>query len=204
LKKNKFIFAIALIGSLLISMVNSSVYAATGYEGYAVYRDGVLFNYTWHAAIMDEAYSTTTTRPIVHSTLGNIVNYDTWNNFLNGKTFKGVYRPNITPTSTDRDLFKSMGRKLANENISYNAGYQVYYNTSTAGTWVDSSEISSMRCDGVVEYIYEWYGFKVYGNSTYWDVTKNSFWGRDHHSGTAVTPQSQAGYLTLVTSSIPK
>lgn len=33
-----------------------------------------------------------------------------------------------------------------------------------------------MRCDGVVEYIYEWYSYRVFGNDTQWDVTKNDIW----------------------------
>lgn len=125
--------------------------------------------------------------------------FDSWTNFMNGKTFKGVYRPQRTPSSADRDLFKAMGRNIARQNIKYNVAYQVMYDTSSAGTWVDNWEITSMRCDGVVEYVYEWYGFSVYGS----DVTKNDYWIRDAHSGTAITPQKQVNYLTLVKSSEP-
>ncbi len=206
MKKDKKLFISVIATFLLITMLSINVNAATGYQGYAIYRDGVFFNTNWHAGIMDEPYSTDY-KPVTHHPGGfgsnDIVKWDTWDNFIDGKTFKGVYRPNSNPSSSQRDLFVSMGRKLINEKIPYNLAYQVYYDTSTSGTWVDHDEISSMRCDGVVEYIYEWYGFRVYGNGTYWDVTKNSFWGRDHHSGTAVTPKSQVNYLTKVTSSVP-
>lgn len=97
-----------------------------------------------------------------------------------------------------------MGRKLRTENISYNLAYQVYYNTSTTGYWVWPEDISSMRCDGVVEYIFEWYGFRVYGSDSKWDVTRNDYWIRNHHSGGAVTPETQVNYLNLVTSSVPR
>lgn len=203
MSKIKKMSTITLVASLLISMFSIGANAATGYQGYAVYRDGVFFNTTWHAGMMDEAYSTSYL-PIVHHSGSGYVKWDSWDNFIDGNNFEGVYRPNTTPSSADRDLFVSMGRKLKDEQISYNLAYQVYYDTGTSGTWVEPNEVSSMRCDGVVEYIYEWYGFRVYGSDTYWDVTKNSFWGRDHHSGTAVTPKSQSGYLTLVTSSVPK
>ena len=69
---------------------------------------------------------------------------------------------------------------------------------------MDPNEVTKMRCDGVIEYVYEWYGFRVYGSDTRWDVTKADFWIRDAHSLFAVTPKSQArSYLTKVTSSLP-
>lgn len=196
--------AAILLAFTLILPMSINVHAASGYQGYAIYRDGVFFNFDWHAGMMDGPYYDSYLPVLHHPGSGSVVKWDTWENFLNGNNFKGVYKPKKNPSSTYRDLFVSMGRKLRTENISYNLAYQVYYNTGTAGTWVSYDEISSMRCDGVVEYIYEWYGFRVYGSDKYWDVTKNSFWGRDHHSGTAITPKKQVGYLNLVTSSVPK
>jgi hypothetical protein len=132
------------------------------------------------------------------------VEYGTWSEFIGGKVYQGTYRPKTAPASANRDSFLSMARRLVDEQINYNVLYQVYYNTSTAGTWVDPGEVTSMRCDGVVEYIYQWYGFRVYGSNTYWDVTKASWSGREHHSGNLVTPKSQAqSYLTKITSSLP-
>lgn len=185
----------------------SPAYAATGNQGYAVYRDGVTVVTVadWHGAIMSLPHWNTGSLPVIHARgTGQWVQYGTWSEFMNGKTYQGTYRPKVAPTSAQRDSFLSMARRLVDENISYNLGYQVYYNSSTAGTWVDPSEITSMRCDGVVEYIYEWSGFRVYGSNTYWDVTKASVSARESHSGTAVTPKKQAQtYLTKVTSSLP-
>lgn len=177
--------------------------AASGYQGYAVYRDGAFYGVNWHAGIMTSAYSTYSA-PVVHSPgFTKDVQMGTWAEFMTDDTFQGVYRPNTQPTDYYRDLFVSMGRNLASEQIAYNVGYQVYYDTSTAGSYVDDYEISSMRCDGVVEYIYEWFGFRVYGDDTYWDVTKNSVMGRETHSGSAISPKSQVNYLTLVTYNVP-
>lgn len=72
-----------------------------------------------------------------------------------------------------------------------------------AGKWVSPSEVSSMRCDGVVEYIYEYYGFRVYGSSSDWDVSKASFDIREKHSRTNITPKKQVNYLTLVDDDVP-
>lgn len=196
MKKVNFSFVITVILLLLISIPYNSVNAATGNEGYAVYRDGVAAGLTWHAAIMDQRYPSTTTLPVVQATAGNTVKAATWASFLNGNTFVGVYRPNSAPSSYYRDLFKAMGRVLADEQISYNVAYQVYYNTSTSGPWVDPAEISSMRCDGVVEYIYEYYGFRVAGNDDSWDVSKVALSNMNIHSGGYINPKSQTSYLT--------
>ena len=202
MKIKRKIITLTVVLIIISAIFCMNINAASGYQGYAVYRDGVIFN-NWHAAIMDEAYSTDYL-PVVHQPGSGYVRWDSWDNFMGGKDFKGVYRPNSNPSSSARDLFVSMGRRLKDEQISYNVAYQVYYNTGSSGTWVDPDEIISMRCDGVVEYIYEWYGYRVYGSDTYWDVTKNSFWGRNHHSGTAVTPKSQVNYMTLVQSGEPE
>lgn len=39
-----------------------SSYAATGFEGYAIHRDGAFLNTTWHAGLMDEAHPKKTYR----------------------------------------------------------------------------------------------------------------------------------------------
>lgn len=196
MKKNKKNFLFLLIIFSFIFPTN--ILAATGYQGYAAYRDGVFFNYTWHAAIMDEAYSNYYL-PVVHTPGKGYVKWDSWENFLDGNTFQGIYRPKSNPTSSRRDSYVSMARRLKDESISYNVAYQVYYNTGSTGYWVYPEDITSMRCDGVVEYVYEYYGDRVFGNDSNWDVTRNDFWIRDAHSGTAVTPKSQAqSYLTLV------
>lgn len=208
MKKNRFILSITLIAALITPIFSSNVNAATGYQGYAVYRDNAFINESgiWHAGIMDEPYSTIYAPVVQAPGFGSNVQYDTWGSFMKDyqSNFMGVYKPKAATTSYDRDLFVAMGRNLVSSYIPYSVNYQMYYDTATAGTFVDTNEISSMRCDGVVEYIYEWYGFRVYGNDTYWDITKNSYMGRSEHSYDFISPKSQAGYLTLVTSSIPK
>ncbi|MDO8963842.1 MAG: hypothetical protein Q7W30_05035 [Coriobacteriia bacterium] len=189
---------------LASALTVAPVYAATGNQGYAVYRDGVLWGYEWHAALMDDPRWNTTSLPIVHTPGSGYVKWDTWSNFLGGKTYMGTYRPKTAPSSASRDNFVYMMRKLKDEQILYSGLYQVEYNLLTAGTYVDPAEVTKMRCDGVVEYVYEWYGFRVFGDATHWDVTRAGFWYQDDHSGSAVTPKLQAqSYLTKVTSSLP-
>ncbi|WP_010096351.1 hypothetical protein [Ornithinibacillus scapharcae] len=188
---------------LCISFTFTPIDAAVGKQGYAVYRDGVFFGLDWHAGMMVQG-TRTNYKPVAHAPgTGSQVKADDWSKFMDGNNFKGVYRPNKSPTSAARDLFVATARSLGPENISYNLAYQMYYDTGTAGSYVSANEISSMRCDGVVEFVYEFHNYRVYGSNTYWDITKNSFWGRDHHSGTAITPKKQVNYLTKVSSSQP-
>lgn len=197
----RYILLFILIVSSLTPALTAD--AASGSQGYAVYRDGVFFGLDWHSGFMYQPTSRYS-QPIVHAQGSRgTVKIDTWKNFMNDKSFKGVYRPTKLPTSADRDRFVGMARNLNTQNIKYNVAYQIYYNRSKASDYVRYNQITSMRCDGVVEYIYEWYNFRVYGNNSYWDITKNSLWGRDHHSGTAITPKKQVNYLTRTRSAIP-
>ncbi|MGV8908094.1 MAG: hypothetical protein ACOH1Y_03870 [Propionicimonas sp.] len=97
----------------------------------------------------------------------------------------------------------SAGRHKRNGSFCENAAQGCALCHSFSTTKVDPSEIKGLRCDGVVEYVYEWYDYRICGNDTYWDVTKSSFLGQDAHSGNAVTPKSQAGFMTRITTDLP-
>jgi hypothetical protein len=87
--------------------------------------------------------------------------------------------------------------------LGYTPLYQIDHSVGS-GSWVYPDDLYLIRCDGVVEYCHEWYYYRIYGNDTYWNITKGGFATMDHHSGTAVTPKSQAqSYMTLVQSSKP-
>ena len=178
--------------------------AATGNQGYAIHRDGAFFGTTWHAGLMDEPKSTNYL-PVLHiGGLNQGVTWCSWSDFINGNTFKGVYRPNSGITSSGRDNIVSMGRRLRTEDLGYTPLSQIDHFVTNSNSWVYPEDLWLIRCDGVVEYCYEWYGYRIYGNNTYWDITRGGFWTLDHHSGTMVTPKSQAqSYMTLVQSSTP-
>jgi hypothetical protein len=168
-----------------------------------VYRNGVLGGFEWHAALMDDPHWNTTSLPVIHTPGSGYVRWASWKDFLGGNTYQGTYRPKTAPSSASRDNFVYMGRRLKDEQITYDSIYEVNYNTSTAGSRVESHEITKMRCDGVVEYVFEWYGFRVQGSDALWDVTKAGLHNRDAHGVPGATPKNQAGKLTKVTSSLP-
>lgn len=189
--------------TLLLCVFVSPANAATGWQGYAVYRDGVAGVLEWHSAIMDKA-TKNDVYPVVHAVgYGTNVQFDSWSNFMSNKGFMGVYRPSSTSmTSAKRDAVTATARRLAADFIGYTASGQMDYNASNnpqGKTTVQVSDIVNMRCDGVVEYSYEFNGVKVYGTSLNWDISKWSVENYKHHCNTNITPSIQATqYMTVV------
>lgn len=83
MKISKRIASFVLMFLMSLSLFSSNVSAATGYQGYAVYRDGAFMGLAWHAGIMDTAYSTEIF-PVVHHSGKGYVKWDSWDNFING------------------------------------------------------------------------------------------------------------------------
>lgn len=205
----KKVFSIVLALTLVASVWLVPVSAVDGYGGYAVYRDGVelLGVDFWHAAIMQRP-STDYSMPVIHHPGKNTdypyVKRDTWESFMDGQNFQGVYRhPNKSAFNYAKDYIVDLARCLAAENIEYTLFHQVDYNTPL-GDWVLPEDITKMRCDGVVEYCYEYHGLRVYGPEKTWDITLSNEINHDVHSGIMITPKNQAqNYLTRVSLSKP-
>lgn len=206
---NKKYILIIFITIFFLTALTANTYAATGSQGYAVYRDGAFYGTTWHAGIMYKPYSTDTKPVIQASGSGTEVDRVTWLKFIGTNTdgdynnFKGVYRPRTNPSTTDRDRFVTMAKKLADANIAYSLTYQVNYDPDDVGSIVNVSDIISMRCDGVVEYVYEWYEYRVYGEDNLWDITYADEDIRNSHAFAYITPYKQISYLRLVSSNEP-
>lgn len=168
------------------------------YPGYAVYRNGNGINFFYHAAIMYLPYINSTNYPVVHSTSGNTVSQATWSTFKAGNTFVGMGRPNNC--NMGYYLIQDFAAKAYQLiGTAYNVQYQVYYNLLNDNSTVEPSQITSIRCDGVVEYCYEYYNYRVYG-ADWWNVAKNNQLNRTNHAGFNITPKSQYDYyLTHIT-----
>lgn len=200
----KKLYSLALV-LILLAAACLPVSAANGYGGYAVYRDGVTPgapSLEWHAAIMQQP-SADYTQPIIHHPGGSsYVKRDSWSNFIAGNNFKGIYRPNDKAKFLDRtDFVVDMARRLAAENIEYDWRQQIKY-TTTDGYSVYPEDITHIRCDGVVEYCYEYYGLRICGGDDSWNITRAGNASKSAH-GLLCTPRYQAGKMTLVSLSKP-
>lgn len=175
-------------------MLSFSSYAATGLEGFAIHRDGAFLGTTWHAGLMDEAQPNMSLSVTHAGQSKDTVIYGSWSDFLNGNTFKGFYAPKTGISLTGRDNVKAMGRRLISENILYTPLAQLN-NKPGVSTWIFPDDISAIRCDGVVEYCYEYYGYRIYGSDSKWDISRNG--NQAHHALASVTPKTQAeNYMT--------
>lgn len=208
-KTNKYIKSIniALVVILILSIIAplQSVFAYTDgseWKGYAIYRDGISggnLNVNDHAGLMDEK-NKNVYKPVLHAPgYGSNVEWGTWDEFINGKNYLGIFRPkNITITETKANSFVAKAREL--RGISYNVLDQIVYSAGS-NDYVRPEHISHLRCDGVVEYTYEWYNHRVGGGNNSWDISVNELDNYWAHSGFEITPRKQNQELLYKVSS---
>lgn len=198
---------ICIIGGKVM-LTNTNAYASGAWKGYAVYRDGVAVNLNDHAGIMGED-NINISLPIIQACGPGYLSawvdfYPSGGNisFLDGHNYLGLYKPNsATMTSTVQNQFASKAQELLG--ISYTVFDQIDYNAGN-NTWVYPQNITDLRCDGVIEYVYEWFGYRVGGADNVWDITRNSSSNLSEHQLTKITPRKQREYyLIFVTSSYP-
>ena len=204
----KLFFEILCFLVLLFSSI-VGVKAATGGSGFAIYHaNAFVFTYEWHSGIQ-YLPDINSTNAIIHegkadnNTSTNEhtgVNYCSKNRFLNYQPFRGYYRPVQSISSAERDIVKQKANQLTLFEISYSLTHQMNYESILPGDKVEPLEITNIRCDGVVEYCYEYNSFKIYGtgnknewdgNRALWDITyKNT--PASVHSIIHISPKKQA------------
>ena len=195
------IFQFSFVIILVVIKFSPKAIAATGYQGYAVGRDGAVLNLTLHNALMRTA-TTTDTNPVIHITgFGSSVIFDSWANFVGSNVYYGCYKPNSNPSSTDRDkvLVTAGILALRGSNITYTALGQIDYPSSVMNNpKVLPADISSIRCDGVVEYCNEYNNIRITGSNAFWNISIPSTDTINEHLLIKVTPSSQLANMTFV------
>ncbi len=210
----KIISTMACVAIFIMLITNqTTVLAAVGSEGYAVYRDGVLNGLNWHTGIMYDRTRTYSSLPVIQASgSGYYVSYVRWSHtslvsFMDGQNYIGSYVPKGGISSAGRDQVKYVANRLANDLISYKSMGQLAFNQNILGTktYITYEDITHMRCDGVVEYCYEFNGYRVYGDDTKWNISKANINNYNHHDvALQINPQVQANsYMTKVSSVLP-
>lgn len=188
---------------VLCLFMNTFIYAAD-MTGYAIFRDGVFNNVDWHTAILWGSSNNSPSEPVIHHSGKGVVKFDTWNNFLEGNNFKGYYESLDAPSLNERARIASMAKKLTEQNITYCFYYMLETSLPIASddavrpVWIMPEDVKSMRCDGVVEYCYEYYSHKIYGNDDNWDISCARQSNHAVHSLTNTTPKRQASLMRKV------
>lgn len=129
-------------------------------SGEAVYRSGGWGNDYEHAGVYDgngKVYEIN--GPFTH------VTYDDWSTFLAGKTYWGAYI-NPSMSSYDRTRILNTAAALASNTAITYTGLYMIDTIVGAGAYITTDEITDIRCDGVVEYSYEWNNIWVWGRSS--------------------------------------
>lgn len=197
------ILAIVLVLIVAVRFGTMDANASGNWKGYAVFRDGVALNLNDHAAIvnLNNLYDMDA---IIHAPGGDdgVVEITRWSIFLNGHSFSALCKPNnCSMTQTYIDMFVSKAREL--QGIPYYFWSQILYDAGS-NYWVYAEDVTNLRCDGVVEYTYEWYSFRVGGADNKWDITRNNSNNFNEHMLFYITPRKQwQELLTPVSTTSP-
>lgn len=157
--------------------------------GNALYRDGVSslgVEIDWHAGLVGHASgpSYQSGEWVIHHPGGSaVVQYDTFKTFLTDKNGKvhndmGEFYLSTVSQSTAYDIFYT-AHDLTNESIAYT--FSPMLRTSKSSGTIEPSDITKIRCDGVVEYCYEYNGVRLQGLSSdnLWNIS--TVQGAEYH-----------------------
>lgn len=213
-----YIYAIGHSGNnpeLHFSPKTYTVTSNLGYKGYAIYRDlgNIAETFSdwflkhpddWHAGLMDEKYASNYLSVIHMPGIGHDIEWADWSDFVGNETYRGTYKPKQAISDNSRNLIISLARELRTKDIGYLFTHQLRATIRPEATKIEPDDVVDIRCDGLVEYCYEYFGFRVFGNDTYWDISKASAQNIAHHHENNIMPKAQAQqYLDLVTTSVP-
>ncbi|MEN6327444.1 MAG: hypothetical protein ABFD18_14730 [Syntrophomonas sp.] len=137
--------------------------ARTEINADAVYRTGASGYY--HAGVF---YKNGSTYRVYEQTGDGPVEYNTMNEFINGNTYLGNYYRSTVDTSSERSSIIGTCADLhANDTICYTWSDCLNPDPMLdVGSYISSEEVKEIRCDGVVEYSYEWNNFTVWGRTS--------------------------------------
>jgi HEAT repeats/Secretion system C-terminal sorting domain len=136
--------------------------------------------------------------------------YDnSWSGMVEAEEFWGVNTlSNTTLDFYDRRNIVSTAVALSGYDIGYPVSVlgnvDMLSHETSPGSWVDEYEITELRCDGLVEYCYELWGFEIWGkNSDHYNISKtewveehNDFYSWPHNACKETSPDIQCGRST--------
>ena len=166
----------------LAAIASSAKSPLYGKEGFAVYRDGVtlfelynVFN-EWHTGILIEDPGPSINSRIVYHSPGPSQSSQngTWSQFLAGHSYKG---DGCFAFANPNYYYYIIGKSVELGNIpyvSYPCNPQLTTKSSSYVTnyQIKPTDIATLRCDGLVEYVFEFYGFGLCVSGSYQDITK--------------------------------
>lgn len=144
--------ALSILAMSFVSITAGSVFA----NSEAMYRSGSMGNYLDHAGVRKAGVGIYEIKGYFHT-----VDLNTWSSWLGSNEYLGSF---INPlmTSTDKTYVQStLSAMEADTDIDYTGLNMIDWDLNP-GSDIDPWEIDDIRCDGVVEYAYEWHNIWVW------------------------------------------
>jgi hypothetical protein len=96
------------------------------------------------------------------------VTYSTMDSFIGDEDYLGSYYSSTVDTESERDAIIDTADDiwLYNESLSYTWADCLNPVSGDIGSYISFDEIDELRCDGLVEYAYEWNNFWVWGRTS--------------------------------------
>ncbi|MGF7046441.1 hypothetical protein J2T13_000917 [Paenibacillus sp. DS2015] len=173
-----------IIGKMLILSILAmgiSFFTTTGLafaDSEALYRTGTDTNPWQHAGVRKGGVGVYEIKGYNHT-----VDLNTFASFVGTETYLGAFT-NPLMTATDKSKVQStLALMEADTDINY-VGLNMIDADFNPGEYLSPDEIDDIRCDGVVEYAYEWNNIPVWGRTdtgtssgtpTHFDVSKVSY-----------------------------
>lgn len=154
-----------------IEIANSEVSFRTAsdsnWSGYAIFRDGVIGNYEYHAGIVYRstmAGANYITRVAHHPGRNEVATTNgTFSEFLNGNKFLDARK--TTTTISTRNRILAVCDDLNIESVNYTAQRLINYTNVGSDMKIHPKNVTQTRCDGYVEYCYEYSGQIIRGSN---------------------------------------
>lgn len=174
-------------------------YAANADYAYAVYRDGAVGGIDWHTGLVNGSTTSSSTYIIHAPGIAKRTGYTNFSGFKDGKNFKGYYKPKYSMSDSKKSSVMNTAKRIATLAIPYTGLGQMGYSVMNTGRTIQPEDIATIRCDGVVEYSYEYNGIRIGGGNSDWNVSIDKDANFNAHSGATITPEKQAAnYMTFV------
>ena len=184
-----------------VSIVSVQPRSTSNRIGHAIYRDGVVFD-QWHTGIVAHASGPEYFVPgseeednqwVVHARgSGKTTGYDTFDTFMRNKQdeYQGYVgeRYMSTMTLSDHHNVFFVADDMATEAIPYTFLNMISVSILAPGQ-LEVSDIEKIRCDGFVEFAYEYNGIELQASSVYWDIS--TYLGAINHDALLMTPKTQ-------------
>ena len=195
-----------LIAILLTVSLALNAFAAA--IGHAVYRDldsnNDFLRDQGHAGIVYQC-SGSTPAIIIHHPGGFLLESShiekvTFNEFKypDSNTALNYYGSYYRPGATVYTQIVTLADTLCeNYNITYvfNRQLSLKWSVNTIVDRIEPVDILSIRCDGLVEYCYEYHGIQLLGSSTHWNISNPDHY-TSHVGLLSHTPKAQRDLLT--------